>query len=56
MRKPNKYLVKKLIKQKREEYKSNKPKSSFDKFYEFIGYITFGWIFYKLIVLVFSSK
>ena len=55
MRKTNKHLVKKLVRQKRKEYKLTNKKTS-DKFYEFIGCIAFGWIFYKLIVLLFSSK
>ena len=54
MRKPNKYLVKQLIKQKRKEYRKNNPKkyNSLDKVFIFFGYITMITIMYKLIVLI----
>ena len=54
MRKPNKYLVKQLIKQKRKEYRKNNPKKyiSLDKVFIFFGYITMITIMYKLIVLI----
>ena len=54
MRKPNKYLVKQLIKQKRKEYRKNNPKkyNSLDKVFIFFGYITMITIIYKLIVLI----
>ena len=48
MKRSNKYLVKELVRQRKEEYRKNNRKPS-DKFKEIVFFLFLGWLFCKVI-------